>query len=247
MHGSDYDNLTPTDRSAAAAGVRAFLKGHRELSDADLVRMMSEAAREGRMDEARQYRRRFQEQRRVHRQADDERRATADRALGRMQAEAAQRGNKCDLTPQGCTCRGMLDYTHQHFLAELRKPAVSPETQTAVAGLLGYPPGGKRIKAIFGGTLGGGPTLPGFEWAAGAVEEDWLELLEIAQRAPGAAGGPLRNHRDGSIREGWVRAVLGSVMERHRAARKEHKEHKAHEEVQEMDQASVGDSGAEIH
>jgi len=167
-----------------------------------------------------------------------------------MQAEAEQRGNKCDLTPQGCTCRGMLDYTHHRFIAALRKPAVSPETQAAVAGLLGYPMKGNRVRAMFGGTRDGGPPLPGFEWTAGALEEDWLEVLEIAQRAPGRGGGPLRNHRDGSIREGWVKAVLGSVMARHRATRMDreaHEPHGAHEEVQEMDQARVVSSGAESH
>jgi hypothetical protein len=194
------------------------------------------------MADAREYRRQFQEQRRRLRRADEERTAASDRALARMQAEAEQRGNKCDLTPQGCTCRGMLDYTHHHFLEDLRKPVIPLETQTAVAVLLGYPPKGRRIAAIFGGTQGGGPLLPGFEWAAGALHEDWLEVLEIAKRAPGVRGGPERNHRDGSVRDGWVKAVLQSVMtrERERRAKSEHER-----EVSDMNEQTPATSGAE--
>lgn len=209
------------------------------LGDRDLFALATQAAAAGRMEDARRYRRLFREARRAARRADEERLAASDRALARMQAEAAQRGNRCDLTPQGCTCRGMLDYSHHAFLEELRKPAVTAETRGRVAALLGYPPDGKRMKAIFGGTRDGGPVLPGFEWAAGALEEDWLELLEIAERAPGRAGGPLRNPRDGSVRDGWVKAVLGSVIARHRKAK--------HNGGAEIEQEQVATSGAEIH
>ena len=135
---------------------------------------------------------------------------------GRLEAAAAARGGICDLTAQGCDCGGRIDYRHSRFVEELRLPRITPETQTAIAELLGYPPKGARMKSIFGGTFGNRPTVAGFEWALGALEEDWLTVLEVAQRPPGKNGGPRRNPRDGSVSEGWVRAVLQNEIARQR-------------------------------
>ena len=103
----------------------------------------------------------------------------------------------------GCPCQGSLGERHWQFAGGRGMQAaagISGDTVRCVAELLGYPAGGNRIKAMFSGRLA---------WAAGATEEDWQEGLRRAETKC-----PDRNPVDGSVREGWVRAVLSSVRER---------------------------------
>jgi len=222
----DGDELTdtglilsePTDRHDDRAA-----RGSERESTAMLFTRAVEAVRAGRTDEARALRAKARENGRHRRNEELAQHERRQSDLERAQAEAAQRGNTCDLTPQGCKCGGYLGWAHENFIAELRRPAISVETRDAVGALLGYTGGHKaqKIRAMFGGTRGNSPILPGFEWAAGALEEDWLELLELAERLPIGRGAPIRNPVDGSVREGWVRAVLPGIVGRNGKERRE--------------------------
>lgn len=78
------------------------------------------------------------------------------------------------------------------------QPRLSNELRREIAELLGYPAAGTKVRQITYGEL---------PWCRDATEEDWREVLSRAETK-----GPRRNPEDGSVREGWVRAVLASVM-----------------------------------
>ena len=228
------DSSQPTDRSGALRPPGAA--GFEGVSTEELRRRMLAAAKADDMATAHAIR--VELQRRHVQRLDDERRRgdelreRTERDREELQAAAQARGHRCDYTPHGCPCEGLLGLNHTRFVEDLRRTAVSPETQATVAALLGYPgPRSAKIRAIFGGTRGNGPLLPGFEWAHGAHEEDWLELIELANKRPPAGGAPQRNPRDGSVREGWVRAVLPGIVGRHRAQREEREEREEREQT----------------
>ena len=75
---------------------------------------------------------------------------------------------------------------------------ISEDTRQKIAGLLGYPPAGKKIGAMFSGQV---------EWCAGATEANWLVLIRKATH--GKNKPEVRD--DGSIREGWARATMRSI------------------------------------
>ena len=107
---------------------------------------------------------------------------------------------------EGCPCEGIPNEVHGKHLAEFQTSGkagpvpLSEELCNEIADLLGYPspPKGKRMMQIAAGEL---------DWCRDATEADWRRTLD---RIVGC--NPQRNPDDGSVREGYVRAVLKSVM-----------------------------------
>jgi len=89
----------------------------------------------------------------------------------------------------------------------IHMPKISRETKRALGRLLGRNP--LWIAAFFGTQLGYG------EWALGAFEEDWLEVIEIAT-ARGVANNPNR-----LARELQVRAIMRKVLAKYHGESKE--------------------------
>ncbi len=100
---------------------------------------------------------------------------------------------------KGCPCGGRMDDSHRSEYGDVQSGELPSELVLEIAALLGYPKRGPRMRAI---------AARRFPWCAGATEEHWREVLRRAETK-----GPRRNPEDGSVREGWVRAVLASVME----------------------------------